>query len=108
MLIGIVGGWGKTTLAMYLVKRHRFMARNKLPSKPLSPRQRVVVDPEGPGMDLRQENVFTRRVNRLGGIAVWLDQDATAAAVLLPNPHDVNGNPKVLYAAADELVRKGT
>ena len=106
MLIGIVGGFGKTTLAMYLVEHHRFVMRHTLPKKPLSSGQRVVVDPDGPTMTPRQRAVFARRVARLGGILVWSDPRLSATTIVLPNPHDKNGNPKVLYAAADEMVRR--
>lgn len=106
MLIGIAGGFGKTTLAMYLVQHHRFVMRHTLPKKPLSPGQRVVVDPEGGGTTARQKATFARRVARLGGIAVWSDPNVPTTTIVLPNPHDKNGNPKVLYAAVDELVRR--
>jgi hypothetical protein len=87
MIIGIIEGFGKSTLASYLAKKHGFEVRMTLPRKAPLPRKLVVVVPYLAGDD--QRVAFVRRLTRLGGIAVAVRELTTpvpTTVTVLPNP----------------------
>lgn len=72
-------------MAKYLVDHHRFIARNTLPRTPI-PGARVVVVPMNALASYRDRMTFARRVEKLGGVVVWLDQHVVDMEVTLPDP----------------------
>ena len=104
-LIGILEGFGKSTLAAYLVMSHRFVQHSVLPRSMagLANGARVVVVLNLPTTP-RQRATFERRVHKLGGTVVRIDREARVPYVGLPNPPERSGKPEVMFEAADGML----
>jgi len=85
MLIVLAGGAGRSLIVKHLIDNHRFMGRTTLPRSAPSPGARVVVMSDLP-KSFRDRITTARRVRKLGGLLVWLDQYVPGIEATLPDP----------------------